>query len=170
VSRQYGDLSIGERRDLGTHAFTEEGIRTFAERFDPQPIHTDPDAAAAGPFGSVVASGWHTGAVSMRLLVEGYLSEVAVVAGAGLDELRWPTPVRPGDEMAARVEVVSTGGTADDDIDADADADPDSCAGADVDTDAGPDAGAGEVRLRVTGATERGTVIAYTAIALVRRA
>jgi acyl dehydratase len=168
VSRQYGDLSTGESRDLGTHAFTEEGIRTFAERFDPQPIHTDPDAAAAGPFEGVVASGWHTGAVSMRLLVEGYLSEVAVVTGAGLDELRWPTPVRPGDEMAARVKVVSAGGTADDDIDGDAD--PDSGAGADVDTEAGPDAGAGEVRLRVTGATERGTVIAYTAIALVRRA
>lgn len=151
--RYQDDIRVGENRTLGTHAFTEEGIRAFAEQFDPQPIHTDPEAARDGPFEGVVASGWHTGAVSMRLLVEGYLSEVAVVAGKGLDGLRWPTPVRPGDEMAARVEVVgSDAGNA----------------GEDAGSESG--GGAGEVRLRVTGETGRGTVVVYTAIALVARA
>jgi acyl dehydratase len=92
----------------------EEGITVerdrileFGHEFDPQSFHTDPQAAAAGPFGGLIASGWHTSAVMMRLFADHYLSKVASLGGAGIDELRWPASVRPGDTLRLRATVES---------------------------------------------------------------
>ena len=84
----------------------EAEIVAFAQRFDPQPMHIDPQFAAAGPFGGVIASGWHTAGVLMRMIADHYLSKVASLASPGIDELRWPAPVRPGDSLKLRATVV----------------------------------------------------------------
>ena len=78
----------------------------FAKRFDPQMMHTDPEAARHTPFGGLIASGWHTAGLMMRLYVEHYLTHVASLASPGLDELRWLKPVRPGDTLWVRVTVL----------------------------------------------------------------
>jgi len=108
MTRYFEDLREGERRELGTVTVDREEIIAFAEQYDPQPIHTDPEAAAAGPYGGVIASGWHTAALCMRRLVEGFLSETATRGALGVDELRWRTPVRPETELTIRGEVVAT--------------------------------------------------------------
>jgi acyl dehydratase len=81
-------------------------IVEFGRRYDPQPMHTDPAAASAGPFGGLIASGWHTGALMMRLFAEHFLSPASSLASPGLDELRWLRPVRPGDALSLRVTVL----------------------------------------------------------------
>ena len=85
---------------------TEAEILDFARAFDPQPMHADPEFAAQGPFHGLIASGWHTGGIMMRLFADHYLSRVASLASPGLDELRWPAPVRPGDSLRLRLTVV----------------------------------------------------------------
>ncbi len=92
---------------LGPIALTEAEIVEFAKRYDPQSIHTDPIAAAAGPFGGLISSGWQTVCVVMRELVDHYLAASASLASPGIDELRWQKPVRPGDALHVRVTVVS---------------------------------------------------------------
>lgn len=99
ATRYYGDLETDASYTLGPRTVTEENIVEFAERYDPQSIHVDPEAAAESTFGGLIASGWHTAAVSMRLLVDGLLDDVAVVAALGVDELRWRKPVRVDDEL-----------------------------------------------------------------------
>jgi acyl dehydratase len=84
----------------------EASIINFAKEFDPQTFHVDPAAAAAGPFGGLIASGWHTAAATMRLIVENYLPGEASLGAAGIDELRWPNPVRPGDVLTVRATVL----------------------------------------------------------------
>lgn len=81
-------------------------IKRFAAEFDPQPFHLDESAAAQSLFHGLAASGWHTAALTMRLLVEGDLKPVGGIVGAGFDELRWPRPVRPGDELRVEGEVL----------------------------------------------------------------
>lgn len=108
MTRYAEDLAVGEPREVGTVSVTAEDVVAFAETYDPQPIHTDPDAAADGPFGGLVASGWHTASLCMRELVEGFLSETATRGALGVDALRWRTPVRPGDELTVTAEVEST--------------------------------------------------------------
>src|SRR5947208_233078 len=81
-------------------------IEAFAAEFDPQPFHLDEDAARASPFGGLVASGWHTAALTMRLLVRGELQVVGGLIGMGAEELRWPRPVRPGDVLRVESEVL----------------------------------------------------------------
>jgi acyl dehydratase len=78
----------------------------FATRFDPQPFHTDPEAARGTMFGGLAASGWHTAAITMRLLVESDVRPAGGWIGAGCDELRWPRPVRPGDELRTESQVL----------------------------------------------------------------
>ncbi|MFI5690226.1 MaoC family dehydratase [Kribbella sp. NPDC051586] len=78
----------------------------FAEQFDPQYFHVDPDAAADGPYKGLIASGWHTAGLMMRLYADQYLSKVASLGGPGVDELRWHAPVRPGDVLRLRTEVL----------------------------------------------------------------
>ena len=83
-----------------------ERVKTFAAEFDPQPFHLDENAAAASLFKGLAASGWHTAAITMRLLVASDLQPAAGIVGAGFDELRWPLPVRPGDELRVESEIL----------------------------------------------------------------
>jgi acyl dehydratase len=83
----------------------EAELVDFGRRFDPQPFHVDPEAAASGPYGGLIASGWHTCALMMRLLAEQYLSPASSLGSPGVDELRWILPVRPDDELGLRVTV-----------------------------------------------------------------
>lgn len=104
----FEDIEIGETDEFGSYTVEREGIVEFAERYDPQPIHTDEAAARDSFFGELIASGWYTAAITMRLLVDHSLAESAAIGGLGVDELRWPTPVRPGDTLSVRTEVVDT--------------------------------------------------------------
>ncbi len=104
--RYFEDYVPGTTYDCGSVSVDEASIVAFAKEFDPQPFHVDPVAAAAGPFGELIASGWHTISLVMRLLVEHYLSAEASLGGAGADEIRWPYPVRPGDTLRVRATVV----------------------------------------------------------------
>jgi acyl dehydratase len=104
--RWFADYKPGAVYEYGHATLTEDELLDFARKFDPQPMHTDPAYAAAGPFGGLIASGWHTAGLMMRLLADNYLSKVASLASPGIDELRWPHPVRPGDVLHLRVEVM----------------------------------------------------------------
>ncbi|MFC6992180.1 MaoC family dehydratase [Haladaptatus sp. GCM10025707] len=104
--RYFEDLSVGETHDVGPVQFTEADIVAFAEQYDPQPFHTDPDAAREGPFAGLVASGWHTCAATFRPIVADVFSNLAFAGGWGVDELRWRRPVRPGDALSVSVELV----------------------------------------------------------------
>ncbi|HUL55558.1 MAG TPA: MaoC family dehydratase, partial [Usitatibacter sp.] len=92
------DLSVGQRFTSGTKLVTEEEVIRFAREYDPQPFHTDPEAAKASFFQGLAASGWHTMAMSMRLMVDGGLPLAGGIVGAG-GELSWPLPTRPGDTL-----------------------------------------------------------------------
>jgi len=104
--RYFDDYLPGTSYDCGSVSVSEAEIISFARRFDPQPFHVDPGVAAGGPFGGLVASGWHTAALVMRQLVEHYPPEEASLGSPGLDEMRWPDPVRPGDTLRVRASVV----------------------------------------------------------------
>ena len=104
--RWFSDYRPGAIYEYGTVLMTEDEMLDFARRFDPQPIHIDSAYAATGPFGGLIASGWHTASVFMRLYVEHYLSRVASLASPGVDELRWPVPVRPGDSLRMRATII----------------------------------------------------------------
>lgn len=98
------DLSVGQRFESAKHLMTVEEIKRFAAAYDPQPFHLDEAAAKDSIFGGLAASGWHTGAVTMRLLVEGGAPIAGGVIGAG-GEIAWPRPTRPGDELQVFSEV-----------------------------------------------------------------
>ena len=106
--RYFDDFRVGEVIDLGeTPRFTEESIIAFAEQYDPQPFHTDPIRARDSIFGSLVASGWQTVSAYMRLLVDQVLNATPSMGSPGVDEVRWPAPVRPGDVLRGRLTVVA---------------------------------------------------------------
>jgi acyl dehydratase len=104
--RHFEDFVPGAVAEFGPIEVDEVEVIAFAQRYDPQRIHTDPVAAAQGPFGGLIASGWHTASLVMRLLVENYLARHASLASPGIDELRWLWPVRPGDTLRVRATVV----------------------------------------------------------------
>jgi acyl dehydratase len=104
--RYYEDLEVGETAEFGEYQVTQAEIIEFAQQYDPQPFHTDPDAARESAFGELVASGWHTAAMCMRMLAEGPLTERASMGARGVDDLRWREPVRPGDTLHLRTEVL----------------------------------------------------------------
>ena len=106
--RYFEDYLPGHVYDCGHVSVSETDIIEFGLRYDPQPMHIDARAAAMSRFGGLVASGWHTTALVMRLYVDHYLSSVASLASPGIDELRWPHPVRPGDTLGARVVVLES--------------------------------------------------------------
>ena len=104
----FDDYALGSTYECGSVSIDQASIIAFAREFDPQPFHVDPVAAATGPYGGLIASGWHTAALVMRLLVENYLAAESSLGSAGLDELRWPHPVRPGDTLRVRATVVES--------------------------------------------------------------
>ena len=106
--RYWEDFTKGETMELGSYEITRDEILEFARRYDPQPFHVDEEAAAAGPFGGLAASGWHTAAVFMRLFVDGILNSTASMGSPGIEELRWTAPVRPGDVLTGRVRVLDS--------------------------------------------------------------
>lgn len=100
------DFAVGQTFGSGRLRVDEARIKSFAAEFDPQPFHLDPEAARSTLFGGLAASGWHTAALTMRLLVDSELKAAGGVIGASIEELRWPQPVRPGDELRVESEVV----------------------------------------------------------------
>ena len=106
TDRYFEDYVEGDVHQFGPITVELDEVIAFATRFDPQTMHTDPEAARHTPFGGLIASGWHTAGLMMRLYVEHYLTHVASLASPGLDELRWLKPVRPGDTLSVRVTVL----------------------------------------------------------------
>jgi len=104
----FEDLEIGHSQSFGEYEVTADEIVSFAQQYDPQPFHTDPEAAEDSMFGGLVASGWHTAAMTMRLLVDNYIDDSRALGAAGVDELRWRKPVRPGDVLSVETEIVDT--------------------------------------------------------------
>jgi acyl dehydratase len=107
-NRYFEDYETGRVYEFGPATITEPEIIEFARRFDPQDMHIDPEKARKGRFGGLVASGWHTVGVAMRLYVDHFISAVASLASPGVDEVRWPNPVRPGDSIYIRVTILET--------------------------------------------------------------
>jgi acyl dehydratase len=108
TDRYFEDYIEGDVHRFGTITVELDEMVAFAKRFDPQTMHTDPEAAKNTPFGGLIASGWHTTGLMMRLYVDYYLTHVASLASPGLDELRWLKPVRPGDALSVHVTVLKT--------------------------------------------------------------
>ena len=104
--RYLEDFTVGQTFGSGRLRVDKEQIKAFAAEFDPQPFHLDEDAARDTIFGGLAASGWHTAALTMRLLVESEIEPAGGIVGAGFDEFRWPRPVRPGDELHIESEVL----------------------------------------------------------------
>ena len=104
--RWFEDYRPGIVCTYGHEAVSEAAILAFAREFDPQYIHTDPAAAKTGPFHGLIASGWHTAAIMMRVIATCYLNDGASLASPGVDELRWIRPVRPGDVLSVRLTVL----------------------------------------------------------------
>lgn len=100
------DFEAGQVFDLGEHRVTREEIVEFARQWDPQPFHVDEAAAAQSIYGDLIASGWHTACIFMRLFADNLLNRAAAMGSPGLENLRWLKPVRPGDVLRARLEVL----------------------------------------------------------------
>ena len=106
--RYFEDYTAGARYECGSVAVSEEEIIGFAAQYDPQTFHVDPVEAENGPFGGLIASGWHTVALMMQLFAKYYLSTVASLGSPGVDELRWLKPVRSGDRLCLRLHTLDT--------------------------------------------------------------
>ena len=104
--RYWEDFPVGSEIELGSVTVTEEQILAFAREFDPQPFHVDPDVAQETIFGGLIASGWHTASLYMRLYVREVLLDSVSLGSPGIEELRWLAPVRPGDTLTGRARVV----------------------------------------------------------------
>ena len=103
--RHWEDFTAGDVTDIGPITVSEQEIVEFASRYDPQYFHVDPAAAQDGPFGGLIASGWHTASLFMGMFVRAILLDTASLGSPGIDELRWLAPVRPGDTLHGRVTV-----------------------------------------------------------------
>lgn len=106
MERFLEDFTAGQKFGSGRLRVEAERVKRFAAEFDPQPFHLDEEAARRSLFRGLAASGWHTAAMTMRLLVESELRPAGGIVGAGFDEFRWPRPVRPGDELHLEIEVL----------------------------------------------------------------
>lgn len=106
TARYLEDFEPGQTFGSGRIRIDADSIKRFAAEFDPQPFHLDATAATDSIFRGLAASGWHTAAITMRLLVDSDLKPAGGIVGAGFDELRWPRPVRPGDELRVESEVL----------------------------------------------------------------
>jgi acyl dehydratase len=102
VKRYLEDFRVGEVLEYGSCGVTREEILEFARRYDPQPFHVDEEAAKKSIYGGLIASGWHTTAMLMRLMVDGMINGSSSMGSPGIDEIRWLKPVRPGDTLSLR--------------------------------------------------------------------
>lgn len=102
----FEDFEIGKTIEVGSCTVTEEEIIAFAKQFDPQPFHVDREAAAKSIYGGIIASGWHTCSIIMRLMVDGFLSDSSSLGSPGVDEIRWVKPVRGGDTLTVSTMVL----------------------------------------------------------------
>lgn len=100
------DYEVGAVYPLGARTVSAEEIIAFARQFDPQPFHIDPDAARQSMFGGLIASGWHTCSLIMRMIVDGYLNAETSLGSPGVDAVRWLKPVRPGDTLIGRMRIL----------------------------------------------------------------
>ena len=108
IKYYWEDMTPGSVRELGTVTPTADEIKAFAKQFDPQPFHLDETAAKASLFGGLCASGWHTCAMAMRLMVDNFLRESSSLGSPGLENIKWMKPVYPGDTLSLRHSVVSS--------------------------------------------------------------
>src|SRR5574337_1228610 len=99
-------LKVGVVGEFGPRAITREESIAFAREYDPQPFHVDDEAARGSIYGGLIASGWHTMGITMRLVVDGFLGRAASLGSPGVEQLRWLKPVRPGDQLSVRVEIL----------------------------------------------------------------
>jgi acyl dehydratase len=104
--RYFEDFTPGDVIELGSRSVSRDEIVAFAREFDPQPFHLDEEAAQQSVYGGLLASGWHTGSISMRLLADGLVNHTVSMGSPGLDEMRWVKPVRPGDTLSGRYTVL----------------------------------------------------------------
>lgn len=102
----FEDLPAGRVLELGRRRISRDEIVAFAREYDPQPFHVDQDAAARSPYGGLIASGWQTCGIGMRLLCDGFVRDAASLGSPGVDQIRWLKPVRPDDELALRMTVL----------------------------------------------------------------
>ena len=105
MAKYWDDYALYERVSCGEVRVEAAEVDSFARRFDPQPIHIDPAAAAASPYGGIIASGWHTAAMIMRVLIDAYFDGTTSLGSPGIGKLAWLKPVRPGDVLAVHVHV-----------------------------------------------------------------
>ena len=108
MARYLEDLKPGNAFESRSHTISQEDIVEFARRYDPQPFHMDPVAAKASFFGKLIASGWHTGALTMKMLTESEMDLAGGLIGAGMEDFRWPVPMVPGDTIHVRVEILES--------------------------------------------------------------
>jgi acyl dehydratase len=108
IEYYWEDFTIGRTIELGSREVSRDEVLEFARRYDPQPFHVDDQAADASIYGGLIASGWHTAAMVMRLMCDGYLLQSASLGSPGIDNLRWLKPVRPGDTLRARMTVLES--------------------------------------------------------------
>jgi len=106
VVRYFEDFAPGQVLELGSRTISRESMLAFAREFDPQPFHVDEEAARRSIYGGLLASGWHTCSLWMRILCDGLLTDTASLGSPGIDELRWLKPVRPGDTLSVRMTVL----------------------------------------------------------------
>ncbi|MCC3306676.1 MaoC family dehydratase [Sneathiella sp. HT1-7] len=104
--RYWEDFTVGMVMEFGGYEVTEEEVIEFATAFDPQPFHIDKDAAKEHFFGGIIASGWHTGSMCMKMMVDNYLIDSASMGSPGIEQLRWKQPVRPGEVLHVKAEVL----------------------------------------------------------------
>jgi acyl dehydratase len=107
-TRYFEDFHPGDVIDVGSVTVSADEIIAFARQYDAQPMHTDPNAASFTIYGGLIASGWHTVSLFMHLLVENLVAHTVSLGSPGVDELRWPLPVRPGDTLSGRMEILET--------------------------------------------------------------
>ena len=106
--RYFEDFQVGERIELGSVTVTEEEIIAFASQYDPQPFHISPEQAKHSYYGGLIASGWHTVSLLMRLMVDALINDTISLGSPGVDEVRWLRPVRPNDTLHASLTIVET--------------------------------------------------------------
>lgn len=103
--KYFEEFEVGDTFEYGGYTVTTDDIIKFAQAYDPQTFHVDPEAAKKGPFGSLIASGWHTSALAMRMMVDGLLEGTETMGSPGIDEIRWLRPVKPGDTLYVCAEI-----------------------------------------------------------------